>query len=329
MCYLSRTDAITVRLVTYSCFAVGQGRQQEENMLTRSIRFSNRVAIVTGAGGGLGRCYAIELARRGARVVVNDLGGSLDGTGESVDAAQSVVDEITAAGGEAVASHDSVAEWQGAKRIVQTALDTFGSVDIVVNNAGILRDRTFAKVDLADFEEVVRVHLMGSVYVTKAAFALMRERGFGRIVLTTSASGLYGNFGQTSYGAAKLGVVGLMNCLRLEGERYDIRVNAISPVAATRMTNLLLEQDQAQVLAPEHVTPAVVYLCGDDCPSGHIIAAGAGHFARVEILEAGGISFDHPATAEELSERYSEISDLQNLHRPQSASTRTAELTRT
>jgi NAD(P)-dependent dehydrogenase (short-subunit alcohol dehydrogenase family) len=295
-------------------------------MSTKSIRFDGRVAIVTGAGGGLGRCYALELARRGARVVVNDLGGSLAGTGGSDTAAQAVVDEITAGGGEAVANDASVAERSGAESIVRQAVETYGGVDVVVNNAGILRDRTFAKMDLADFEEVVRVHLMGSVYVTKAAFALMRQRGYGRIVLTTSATGLYGNFGQTSYGAAKLALVGFMNCLRLEGAKYDVRVNAISPVAATRMTAPLLAPEAVEALRPELVTPAVVFLCGEDCPSGHILAAGGAHFAGVEILEAAGVTFNGSATAEDVAARYAEISDMTRPHRPETANKRTSAL---
>jgi NAD(P)-dependent dehydrogenase (short-subunit alcohol dehydrogenase family) len=274
------------------------------------IRFDGRVAIVTGAGGGLGRCYALELARRGARVVVNDLGGALDGSCGSPNMAQAVVDEITAAGGEAVANHDSVTDRDGAQRMVNAAVTRFGSVDIVVNNAGILRDKTFAKMELDDFETVVDVHLMGSVNVTKAAFPLMKERGYGRIVLTSSSSGLYGNFGQTNYGAAKLGLVGFMNTLKLEGAKYGIRVNSVAPTAATRMTQGLWPTEVNNALAPEYVVPAVVYLCSENSPTGHIIEAGGSYFARVAIVEARGAVLGPQATAEDVAARYDEIADL-------------------
>ncbi len=260
-------------------------------------------------------------------MVVNELGGTLAGTGGSVTAAQAGVEEITAGGGEAVANSASVAQLSSAESIVRQAVDAFGRVDVVLNNAGILRDRSFAKMDLADFDEVVRAHLMGSVYVTRAALPLMRERGYGRIVLTASASGLFGNFGQSSYGAAKLALVGLMNCLRLEGAKYDIRVNAVSPVAATRMTAPLLAPEAVAALRPELVTPAVVFLCSEQCPTGHILAAGGAHFARIEILEAAGVTLDESATAEDVAARYAEISDMTCPQRPESASKRTAALT--
>ena len=275
-----------------------------------SIRFDGRVAIVTGAGGGLGRCYALELARRGAKVVVNDLGGAVDGTCGSADMAQAVVDEIAAAGGVAVANHESVTDRAGARRMVDEAASRFGSVDILVNNAGILRDRTFAKMELDDFETVVDVHLLGSVNVTKAAFPLMKERGYGRIVLTTSSTGLYGNFGQTNYGAAKLGLVGFMNTLRLEGAKYGIKANAIAPTAATRMTHGLWPAGTDKALAPEYVVPAVIYLCSEDCPNGHIIEAGGTYFARVAIVEAKGVVLGPQATAEDVAARYQAIADL-------------------
>lgn len=274
------------------------------------IRFDGRVAIVTGAGGGLGRCYALELARRGAKVVVNDLGGALDGTSGSPSKAQAVVDEIKAAGGEAVANHDSVNDRASAQLMVDEAVKRFGSVDILVNNAGILRDKTIAKMELDDFEEVMDVHLMGSVYVTKAAFPLMKERGYGRVVLTTSSSGLYGNFGQSNYGAAKMGLVGFMNTLKLEGAKYGIKVNAVAPTAATRMTDGLWPPGVDKALAPEFVVPAVIYLCSDDCPSGHIIEAGGTYFARVAIVEARGAVLGPQVTAEDVAARYDEIADL-------------------
>ena len=275
-----------------------------------SIRFDGRVAIVTGAGGGLGRCYALELARRGARVLVNDLGGAVDGSRGSPSMARAVVEEIAAAGGEAAANHDSVTDRAGARRIVDEAVSRFGSVDILVNNAGILRDKTFAKMELDDFEAVVDVHLMGSVNVTRAAFPVMKDRGYGRIVLTSSSSGLYGNFGQTNYGAAKLGLVGFMSSLKLEGAKYGIRVNAVAPTAATRMTDGLWPPGVDGALAPEHVVPAVIYLCSEDSPTGHIIEAGGGYFARVAIVEAPGVVLGPGATAEDVAARYGEIADL-------------------
>jgi NAD(P)-dependent dehydrogenase (short-subunit alcohol dehydrogenase family) len=268
------------------------------------------VAIVTGAGGGLGKCYALELARRGASVVVNDLGGALDGTSGSASMAQAVADEITAAGGVAVANHDSVADRSAAQRMVDEAVSRFGSVDILVNNAGILRDKTFAKLDLDDFQKVVDVHLMGSVHMTKAAFPLMKDRGYGRIVLTTSSSGLYGNFGQTNYGAAKLGLVGFMNTLKLEGAKYGIKVNCVAPTAATRMTGGLWSPEVLNVVAPEYVVPAVIYLCSEDTPNGHVIEAGGSYFARVAIVEALGVVLGPQATAEDVAARYEEIADL-------------------
>lgn len=275
-----------------------------------NIRFDGRVAIVTGGGGGLGRCYALELARRGATVVVNDVGRALDGNGGSSNSAQAVADEITAAGGKAFANHDSVADRGAAQQMVDDAERRFGSVDIVVNNAGILRDKTFATIELDDFHEVVDVHLMGSVNVTRAAFPLMKQRGYGRIVLSTSSTGLYGNFGQTSYGAAKLGLVGLMNTLKLEGAKYGINVNAIAPTATTRMTDGLWPQDVADALLPEYVVPAVIYLCSENGPTGHIVEAGGTYFARVAIVESNGVVLGPQATAEDVAMRYKEIADL-------------------
>ncbi len=275
-----------------------------------SIRFDGRVAIVTGAGGGLGRGYALELARRGAKVVVNDLGGAVDGTSGSPSIAQAVADEINAAGGHAVANHDSVTDRDGAQRMVEESVSRFGSVDILVNNAGILRDRTFVKMELDDFEAVVNVHLMGSVNVTKAAFPLMKERGYGRVVFTTSSSGLFGNFGQSNYGAAKLGLVGFMNTLKLEGAKYGIKVNSVAPTAATRMTDGLWTAEVDDAMAPEHVVPAVIYLCSENAPTGHIIEAGGTYFARVAIVEGRGAVLGPHATAEDVAARYDEIADL-------------------
>ncbi|WP_405239897.1 SDR family oxidoreductase [Lentisalinibacter orientalis] len=254
-----------------------------------TIRFDDQVAIVTGAGGGLGRCHALELARRGAKVVVNDLGGARDGSGGSSEAAEAVVAEIEAAGGEAIADGANVADYEQVQAMVAAAMDKWGRVDVLVNNAGILRDKSFAKVDLEDFQLVVDVHLMGSVNCTKAAWEIMREQKYGRIVMTTSSTGLYGNFGQSNYGAAKLGVVGFMNTLHLEGQKYDIRVNCLAPVAATRMTEGLMPEEALALLQPEYVTPAVVFMVSPDAPSRQIISAGAGGYARVYLEETPGI----------------------------------------
>ncbi|MFT7289080.1 MAG: NAD(P)-dependent dehydrogenase (short-subunit alcohol dehydrogenase family) [Halieaceae bacterium] len=253
-----------------------------------SIRYDDRVAIVTGAGQGLGRSHAIELARRGAKVVVNDLGGAKDGTGASSEAAQAVVVEIEAAGGEAIANGANVAKFDEVQAMVQQAMDKWGRVDILVNNAGILRDKSFAKGSLEDFGLVLDVHLMGTVNCTKACWDVMREQGYGRIVVTTSSSGLYGNFGQSNYGAAKMGVIGMMNTLVQEGAKYNIRVNALAPTAGTRMTEGLMPEKVFELLTPETVTPAVLYLVGEDSPNRTILCAGAGSFAVAKIVETEG-----------------------------------------
>jgi len=253
------------------------------------ITFDEQVAIVTGAGQGLGRSHALALAARGARVVVNDLGGTRDGTGSSLSAAESVVAEIEAAGGEAMANGADVTDPDAVGEMVSEAIAAWGRVDILVNNAGILRDKSFANMDRADFDLVVKVHLTGTAVCTKAVWGPMRDAGYGRIVVTTSSSGLYGNFGQSNYGAAKLGVVGLMNTLRAEGAKYDIRVNALAPVAATRMTEDILPDEAKALLNPEEVTPGVVFLVSKDAPNGIILAAGAGGFAAAKIYETQGI----------------------------------------
>lgn len=251
--------------------------------MSETITFDGRVAIVTGAGGGLGRTYALELARRGARVVVNDLGGAVDGTGASSSAADQVVAEITEAGGEAVANYDSVSTEEGGSAVVETAVEAFGTVDIVVNNAGILRDKSFAKMTSAEAEAVLGVHLMGSFYVSSPAFKIMKEKGYGRFVFASSGSGLFGNFGQANYAAAKAGMVGLMNVLAIEGAKYDIKANAIAPVARTRMTEDLLGP-LAEMVAPEQVTPMVVYLCSEANEHTHeIFTVGGGRYGRVFI----------------------------------------------
>ena len=253
------------------------------------ITFDEQVAIVTGAGQGLGRSHALALAARGARVVVNDLGGARDGTGSSLSAAETVVAEIEAAGGEAMVNGADVTDADAVTDMVDAAIVAWGRVDILVNNAGILRDKSFAKMDQSDFDLVVKVHLTGTAICTKAVWGPMREAGYGRIVVTTSSSGLYGNFGQSNYGAAKLGVVGLMNTLRAEGAKYDIRVNALAPVAATRMTEDILPDEAKVLLNPEEVTPGVVFLVSKGAPSGIILAAGAGGYAAARVYETKGI----------------------------------------
>jgi len=275
-----------------------------------TINFDGKVALVTGAGGGLGRSHALELAKRGAKVIVNDLGGAVDGTGGSATAAEAVVQEIISGGGQAAANGDSVSDPKGAQSMVDQAVSTFGRIDIVINNAGILRDKTFAKMPLEDFQTVVDVHLMGAVYVTKAAFPIMKEQNYGRLVMTTSASGLYGNFGQSNYGAAKLGLVGFANTLKLEGEKSNIRANCIAPVALTRMTEGLMPEGTADKLKPEMVTPAVLYLCSEDAPTGHVLEAGGGYISKVEIVEGMGVHLDGAITPEDIAEHYEKICDM-------------------
>ncbi len=261
------------------------------DVVKEEIRFDGRVAIVTGAGAGLGRAYALELAKRGARVVVNDLGGARDGSGKgSKKPADQVVEEIKALGGEAVANYDSVASAAGGESIVRAALDAFGSVDILINNAGILRDKTFLKMEPENWHAVVDVHLNGAYYVSRPAFGAMKEKGYGRILMTTSAAGLYGNFGQTNYSAAKMGLLGLMNTLKLEGEKYNIKVNTIAPVAASRLTADILPPDFIDKLEPELVAPMALYLVSEQCPvSGHIYNVGMGCFNRAAIVTGPGI----------------------------------------
>jgi NAD(P)-dependent dehydrogenase (short-subunit alcohol dehydrogenase family) len=274
------------------------------------IRFDGKVAIVTGAGGGLGRQHALELARRGARVVVNDLGGAVDGSGGSSGAAMTVVEEIRAAGGEAMADGGSVADDDGAANLVKAAMDAYGRVDILIANAGILRDKSFAKMEVADFEAVMDVHLMGTVKPLHHIWPIMREQKYGRVVVTTSSTGLYGNFGQANYGAAKLSLVGLMNTLRIEGERDNIRVNTISPIAATRMTENVLPPPLAEKLKPEYVTPAVVYLASDDAPNGVVVTAGAGVFAQAKLYETEGVYLGEGGlSAEEVRDNWDRITD--------------------
>jgi NAD(P)-dependent dehydrogenase (short-subunit alcohol dehydrogenase family) len=273
------------------------------------ITFDGRVAVVTGAGGGLGRTYALELARRGASVVVNDLGGSVDGKGGDDTAAQKVVDEIKAAGGEAVPNYDSVSTPEGGESIVKRAVDAFGKVDVVINNAGILRDKSFAKLSWEDLDAVLDVHLKGAFYVSQPAFKVMKENGYGRFVFTASNAGVFGNFGQTNYGAAKMGLVGLSNVLAIEGEKAGIKSNVVCPVAATRMTMELLG-DFADALQPESVTPLVTFLASEACELTHeVFSAAGGRYARIFIGLAPGWygGKDHVPTAEDVLDNLDQI----------------------
>ncbi len=274
-----------------------------------TIRFDNRVAIVTGAGGGIGRAYALELARRGARVVVNDLGGARDGTGHS-DAAAQVVAEIEALGGEAIANGGSVTEFDAMAQMVADAMAKWGRVDILINNAGILRDKSFTKMDPADFELVVKVHLIGSAFATKAVWDVMREQNYGRILMTSSSTGLYGNFGQANYGAAKLGLVGLTKTLAIEGAKNNIRVNNIAPIAATRMTEDIFPEAAFALFSPELVAPAGLFLVSDDAPTNVTLGAGGGivHGANVTMTHGAKLP-DDERTPEAVAALYAEITD--------------------
>ena len=290
--------------------------------MSEPITFDGRVAIVTGAGGGLGREYALELARRGAGVVVNDLGGSVGGEGASQRAADSVVDAIQAAGGEAVASYDSVSTPEGGESIVETALERWGRIDIVVNNAGILRDRSFAKMSAGEVDAVIDVHLRGAFNVSRPAFRSMKEHGYGRFVHTSSNSGILGNFGQANYGAAKLGLVGLSNVLAIEGMKYDIRSNVIAPVAGTRMTQELLGP-LAERFDPAQVMPMVVYLCSEENQFTHeIFSAGGGRYARffIGMNEGWFAGTGVVPSVEELAGHLEEIRDVDSFEIPASSS---------
>jgi NAD(P)-dependent dehydrogenase (short-subunit alcohol dehydrogenase family) len=278
-----------------------------------TIRFDNRVAIVTGSGVGLGRSHALLLASRGAKVVVNDPGGAVDGTGGAAAVADRVVAEIKAAGGEAVASYASVADEKSAQSIIDTAMNTWGRVDILVNNAGVLRDKAFNNMTMEDYEFVNAVHHFGTVFCTKAAWPIMRKQQYGRIVVTTSGSGTVGNFGQANYGAAKMAVNGLINVLRHEGAKYNIRCNAISPSALTRMTESLLPPDIGPWMKPELVSPMVAWLCSEECDqNGEIMAATAAGYARVQYFVTEGVQFDpaEPVTIEMVADSIDRIRDL-------------------
>ena len=286
-----------------------------------SIDFKGRVAIVTGAGGGLGKQHALALAARGAKVVVNDLGGDVHGVGGSVSAAQAVVDEIRAAGGEAIANGASVTDFEAVQQMVQQTLDTWGRVDILVNNAGILRDKSFAKMDLADFRFVMDVHVMGSVNCTKAVWPLMQAQNYGRIMMTTSSSGLYGNFGQANYGAAKMALVGLMQTLSIEGEKHNIRINALAPTAATRMTEGLMPEAVLKALEPTAVVPAMLVMVSEDAPNRTIMCAGAGGFEAAQITLTQGVYLGvGPDTPERLAAALAQVTDSSGATVPQSGS---------
>ena len=276
-----------------------------------SINFEGRVAIVTGAGNGLGRSHALALAERGAKVVVNDLGGARDGTGASSDAAMEVVGLIEAAGGEAFAHGANVGKFDEVEDMVKQAMDKWGRVDILINNAGILRDKSFSKMDLADFQLVMDIHLMGSVNCTKAVWEIMREQNYGRIVMTTSASGMYGNFGQTNYGAAKMAVLGFMNTLVLEGGKNNIHVNALAPTAGTRMTEDLLPSSVLDLMTPESVSAGALVLCDETAPTRTILCAGAGGYAIASMYETDGIFMPKESQVpDEIVAKWDELSDV-------------------
>ncbi|MEQ8300622.1 MAG: SDR family NAD(P)-dependent oxidoreductase [Hyphomonas sp.] len=275
------------------------------------IRFDGRVAIVTGAGGGLGRCHALELARRGAKVVINDLGASMDGSGGNSAAAEAVVKEIEAMGGEAMANGSSVADEAGVKKMIDDTMARFGQIDILIANAGILRDKSFSKMTQADIDLVIDVHLRGSFMPIHAAWDIMKAQNYGRIVVTTSSTGLYGNFGQANYGAAKLGLVGMMNTLKIEGAKNNIKINSVCPVAATRMTEGLMPEAVLAQLKPEYVTPGVMNLVKEDAPTGMILSAGAGAFSMARIVETEGafVGQGDDLTVEAVAAKWDQITD--------------------
>ncbi|WP_026436010.1 SDR family NAD(P)-dependent oxidoreductase [Acidovorax sp. JHL-9] len=286
------------------------------------IEFKGRVAIVTGAGGGLGRQHALALAARGAKVLVNDLGSGVHGEGGSVSPAQAVVDEIRAAGGEALANGASVTDFAAVQAMVQQAIDAWGRVDILVNNAGILRDKSFAKMDMADFRLVVDVHLMGAAHCCKAVWPHMVAQDYGRIVMTTSSTGLYGNFGQANYGAAKLAQVGLMQTLAIEGAKHHIHVNALAPTAATRMTEGLMPDEVLAMLKPEAVVPAMLVLAHESAPTRTILCAGAGTFEAAHITLTQGVHLGLGADVpEQLAARLAQVADRNGEQIPQSGAT--------
>ena len=275
------------------------------------IDLDGRVAIVTGAGGGLGRSHALLMASRGAKVVVNDLGGGRDGSGGGSEMADAVVTEIVDAGGEAVANYDGVHTWEGGEAIVQTALDAFGRVDIVVNNAGILRDTSFAKLEEVQLDLVVKVHLYGAFHVARAAWNHLKDQGYGRIINTTSGSGLYGNFGQSNYSAGKMGQVGLTRTLAIEGAKYGITANVIAPAATSRMTEDIFPPQLLEKLEPEYVSPLVAYLASETCTdTGRIYSVGGGYMARVAILEGEGATFEGVPTPDDVADAWEQVNQV-------------------
>ena len=280
-----------------------------------SIRFDDRVTIVTGAGNGLGKSHALELASRGAKIVVNDFGGARDGTGGAADAADLVVEAIKEAGGKAIANRANIADFDQVQAMVDQAIVEWGRVDVLVNNAGILRDKSFAKIEMSDWRKVIDVHLNGTANCTRAVWPHMRDAGYGRIVMTSSASGIYGNFGQANYGAAKTGMIGLMNTLHIEGAKYDIRVNCISPTAATRMTEDVMPPQMLDMLNPKFVTPAVVFMVSEDAPSRKIMFAGAGCYALLQMIESEGVWLpEDQRNAEGVAAHYDRIGDMSKNH---------------
>jgi NAD(P)-dependent dehydrogenase (short-subunit alcohol dehydrogenase family) len=282
-----------------------------------SLDFKDKVAIVTGSGNGIGKGYALELAKRGAKVVVNDLGGTVDGSGGSLSAADAVVQEIEAAGGEAMANGANVANQEDVKAMVEATMEKWGRVDILINNAGILRDKSFGKMEWSDFEAVINVHLLGSALCAHSVFPIMKEQEFGRIVMTSSSSGLFGNFGQTNYAAAKMGVVGLMNTLKLEGAKYNVHTNSIAPTATTRMTEHLFPAEFAEKLDPKYIIPAVIFLASEKAPNGEILEAGGGVVANTYVMETMGKYFgtDENFTAEAVANHWAEIADTTDARR--------------
>ena len=281
-----------------------------------NIDFSGRVAIVTGAGAGLGRSYALELAKRGAKVVINDLGGTRDGAGSSDAAANKVVDEIKALGGQAVPNYDNVATVAGGANIVKTAVDAFGKVDILINNAGILRDKSFTKMEEENWDGVMNVHLKGAYCVSRPAFEVMRANNYGRIIMTTSGAGLFGNFGQSNYASAKMGLIGLTNVLKLEGAKYNVKTNVIVPVAASRLTEDVLPPEFFEKMKPDYIAPAVLYMCSEECQdSGMIINATLGYFSRTAILTGPGAILSKDGkipSPEEVRDSWGTITSLEN-----------------
>lgn len=292
-------------------YKAGTGKNQDKKSLRDHIDFTGQVAIVTGAGAGLGRHYAIELARRGARVVVNDVGSAKDGTGTSQAPADQVVQEITVRGGEAVSNYDSVSTMKGGENIVRAAINAFGKVDILINNAGFVRDRAFVNMDEDSWDAVINVHLKGAYCVSRPAFKNMKQHGYGRIVMTSSGAGLFGNYGQSNYSAAKMALVGLTNVLKLEGQKYDIKVNAVLPNAATRMSEGAMPQEAFEKLKVEYVAPAVLYLCSRQCrDSGICINAFGGYVSRSAVFTGDGVA--DMFTPEQVMEKWETIMQMEN-----------------